>query len=301
MNTLQSNSGPVSSVIVGMRLVLPVLFLLFLCCQSRKPEVCPEVIILDKWDSLVLFSPVYTFDTLFQVPPLTHFDSVITVHLGGGWGIFDYFAALYVMDGHPKYELFQYVDTEYFGWNDSLVKQSERGFTKIKKGEISMAEWSALLLFLDEMDYWCTPKIANPCNVSVDGKSWSLATRLGNRFHRVYWTDCDGPSNDTMKCLNRCPEMESIAMRVFKLAGFPQNQFAGVFLNRPVGNDSLSYTVTPLAFIPKTSVFCRGKLLLEYNITVSKKDKDWFNHLEIEDQYFDDTIRYVPKYIKMIK
>ncbi len=95
--------------------------------------------------------------------------------------------------------------------------------------------------------------------------------------------------------------MESIAMRVFKLAGFPQNHFIGIFSNRPVGNDSLSYTVTPLAFIPNTSVFCRGKLLLEGNITVFKKDKDWFKHLEIEDQYFDDTIRYVPKYIKEIK
>lgn len=236
------------------------------------------------------------------MPPLTHFDSVITVHLGGGWGTFNYFAALYVMDGHPKYELFQYVDREDFGWNDSLVKQPKRGFAKVKKGEINPDQWAELLQFLDDMDYWCTPKYANQCYGSVDGKTWLLATKLGNMFHRVYWTDCYPPSpQDTTKCLKRCPEMESIAMRVFKLAGFPQNQFIGIYSNRPVGNDSLSYTVTPLAFIPNTSVFCRGKLLVQDNITVSKKDKDWLKYLEIEDQYFDDTVRYVPKYTKWFK
>ena len=280
------------------------LFLVLSACQYTNDKTCPELHPMSQWDSIefanIFYQTNYTIDSLFEIKPLSSFDTVISLRLGSGWGSFDYYANIYQHAGETKASLFQYVDTERFALNDSLLKQSKRGYSKSTEVNITKSVLEGILYLLDSSDYWCTRRHANQCSMTVDGKEWTLSVKVGNNTHSVNWTDCYFSKSDT-GCINKCREMEIIAMQIFHAAGLPRNKHIVVHKDKNIGNDSILYWVYAPIFFPETQVYYKKQTLEDAQLTVLKNDKDWFNFLEVEEQYFDDTVRYVPGKIIWIK
>lgn len=241
------------------------------------------------------FQGEYSIDSLYITEPLSGFDSVISLRLHGGWGNFDYMANIYNGNDGYNAELFQYVDREPFSLNDSLLQQSKRGYARMKHSVITGEDWKILFNALDKNDYWCTEHYANQCHTTVDGEQWTLSVKFGENKHTVFWQDCFLRKKDTL-CINRCMEMEDIANQIFKAAGFTRNRYVVASKEGNKGKDSIVYNVFAPVYYPNQAVFYHDKELMG-TITVARKDKDWVQYLEIQEQYASDTIRYKPLHV----
>jgi hypothetical protein len=273
-------------------------------CQHPKHNLCPDLPPLSNWDSIsdakTLYETRYTSDSLFEFKNLSQFDTAITINYHGGWGFFDYYASIYVQSSSVRSDLFQIVDTDWLTLNDSFFKLPARGYGRAKFGSIKRMDASQnalrrLIQDIDSSNFWCTPRNAGQCSVSIDGQSWDLSVKTGNRFHRVQWTDCSFEHLDSNCVQDKCQEMQAIAMRVFYAAGVSKNKNIIVLKGSKIGKDSVEYALwIPSYFGIGSKFYCRGNWVRGGGLVVSNRDTDWYKYLEIQDLYSNDTSRYSP-------
>jgi hypothetical protein len=286
-----------------MRLILWC-FLFLIACQRSERNPCPETLPLSAWDTIgdgrVLNETRFSPDSIFEYKHLSQIDTAITINFHGGWGFFDYYASIYVQSGSVRSDLFQIVDADWLTLNDSFFKLPDRGYGRAKFGSIKRMDvpqnvFRRLIQEIDSSNFWCTPRNAGQCSVSIDGQSWDLTVKAGNRFHRVHWTDCSFDYLDSNCIQDKCQEMQSLAMRIFYAAGVSKNKNIIVFKGSEIGKDSTEYALwIPSYFYMGSKFYCRGNRVRGGALVVSNRDKDWYKYLEIQDLYSNDTGRYSP-------
>lgn len=287
--------------------LFPWFILSLFACQRSEHNTCTELPPIAAWDSIadarILNVTRFSPDSIFEFKHLSQFDTVIAINLHEGWGSFDYYAMLYTQFGAVQSELFQFVDEDLLTLNDSFFNLPSQGYGKAMYGSIrKKASTSEMLLhllnLLDSCDFWCTHRNANQCYTSIDGLSWNLTVKVGDKFHRVFWANCYIEKPDS-GCVNKCREMEIIARRVFYASGLPRNKYVIISREDGVGSDSTKYAVYTRGPFFNTQIYCRGKPIPDSGwYIVSNKDKDWYKYLEVAELYPDGMIRYIPKIIR---
>lgn len=274
-------------------------------CQGPDNKPCPDLPPLSNWDSIadadILNKTRYTPDSLFEWNNLSRFDTAISIRLQDGWGSFEYYAMLYVQSGAVRSDMFQLVDNELATLNDSFFKLPDYNYGRLKFGNIKKTEISydvlrTIFQVIDSSNFWCTQKNAGQCRIAIDGLSWNLSVKVGNKFHRVSWTaDCAFEKPDTSCLQNKCREMQSIAMRIFYAAGLSKSKYVLISKRDEIGKDSTTYYLSTPGPLLTNVYYSRGKLVPGlWSIIVSNQDKDWYKYLETKDIYADDTMRYKP-------